>query len=396
MGLVTTTRGAVRALIAAVCRLLRGGWNTVSLVILVAVAATVPLLQLAVLGYLIEVSGRMAREPSFKSLCLGSNQAGRWARWLVGSAICFAPLWIAYDTLYSTYLINGLVDLSPNAATGMWFLAIGLSLHWVTALYAGGRWRHFLWPCWFPVVLGKLVLGRRPATEWFAPAIAWKALRHGRFVDDVCANVARSLGELRLGYLLWLGFRAMVATLLWLAIPVAIMAVAFQAGNPNAAWLGAVGALGYGCIAFYLPYLQTRFATEGRWGVFWRIGPVRQAYRQAPIVMSVAWMVFFGLSVPLYLLKIEYTPRELDWLPAVVFVVLGLLGRWAVGWAWGYAERRPRLAPRLSRWLAGCILWPAAIAYMFLVFISQYTSWHGTLALLEQPALLLPIPFWLR
>jgi hypothetical protein len=36
---------------------------------------------------------------------------------------------------------------------------------------------------------------------------------------------------------------------------------------------------------------------------------------------------------------------------------------------------------------------PAALLYVLIVFLSQYTSWGGVSSLYEQHAFLLPVPF---
>ena len=40
-------------------------------------------------------------------------------------------------------------------------------------------------------------------------------------------------------------------------------------------------------------------------------------------------------SLPLFLLKVELTPAEITWLPALFFVVFGLPARLIAGWAMG-------------------------------------------------------------
>ncbi|GIW95964.1 MAG: hypothetical protein KatS3mg110_4010 [Pirellulaceae bacterium] len=396
MGALHWTHFVWRRLLATSGWFFTGIWNALAMVVLLAVAATLPVVQLAVLGYLMEVSGRLARRRRWSDLFLGWKTAGRWGRWLAGLVACLAPLWLIQDWYYSAYLINTPASEPPALAPWTVVLAAALLVHLLAAAYAGGDWRHWLWPYWFPLVVWQLVRRNRPARDWFPPAMAWQALREGRLVREAREALWNNLAGLHLGYLFWLGLRGMVATLLWLIVPVSLMAIAFQGKGAGAGLLAAAGAILYGIIAFYLPYLQTAFAAEGKLQAFRHVAAVRTAYRSAPMVMSVAWIVFFALSLPLYLLKIEYTPRELAWLPAVVFVCLGLPGRWAVGWAWGYAQGRPQPAPRWARWLGNVLLWPAAAAYVFIVFLSQYASWHGTWALLEQPALLLPVPFWLQ
>lgn len=375
-------------------RLLRGFWALVCLIFLLAIVATVPVLQVVVLGYLMEVSGRIAREGRLNAAWVGWQEAAQWGTALLGTALV-AGLWFALlEQQYAAYLVN--VEGPEPGATSAASLVLGglLLVHLVTAWFAGARWAHFLWPVWFPWVVVRLGWGRRPASEWFPPAIFWRAVREGTLLSQAADGLWQRLAALRLPYLFWLGLRGLIATVMWLVVPVILMAAAFDRRGPAAGLLGLLGGIGYGLVILYLPFLQTSFAATGRWSDMFRIGRVRAAYRAAPVAMVFAWLVTFALSIPLYLLKIEYTPREIAWLPALVFVTFALPGRWITGWAWGRALRRG--APRhfLLRWIAGGVLLAAAAVYTGLVFLTQYTSWYGTWSLLEQHAVLLPIPFW--
>jgi hypothetical protein len=97
--------------------------------------------------------------------------------------------------------------------------------------------------------------------------------------------------------------------------------------------------------------------------------------------------------VPLYLLKLEMIPREVAWLPSLVFIVFIFPARLLAGWAYACAQHRKRS----SHWFFGITgaLWvpPAVFLYVLIVFFTQYTSWNGIWSLYEQHAFLLPVPF---
>ena len=99
-----------------------------------------------------------------------------------------------------------------------------------------------------------------------------------------------------------------------------------------------------------------------------------------------------ALALPLHLLKIELVPRELGWLPSLVFVALLLPARILVGWAMARTRRRAEPAAWPWRWLARIGLVPVALAYAGVVYLSQFTSWHGIASLYAQHAFLLPVP----
>jgi len=99
------------------------------------------------------------------------------------------------------------------------------------------------------------------------------------------------------------------------------------------------------------------------------------------------------LAVPLFLLKVELTPAEITWLPALFFVIFGLPARMMVGWAMGRADRREVPRHFALRWLFMLAALPIVFGYAVILFFSQFISWNGTLSLLEQHAFLIPSPF---
>lgn len=59
-------------------------------------------------------------------------------------------------------------------------------------------------------------------------------------------------------------------------------------------------------------------AVPPRFVAMFELGTVRRMFQRAPIAFWFALFVTLGFSLPLYLLKIEYVPRETVWLPSVV------------------------------------------------------------------------------
>jgi hypothetical protein len=118
---------------------------------------------------------------------------------------------------------------------------------------------------------------------------------------------------------------------------------------------------------------------------------------RAPFKFWFALSLTLVLAVPLFLLKIELTPAEITWLPALFFVVFGLPARLITGWAMGRAEQREPSPNFLLRWFCRLtalgLAVPFIFSYVVILFFSQYISWNGTLSLLEQHAFLVPSPF---
>ena len=55
--------------------------------------------------------------------------------------------------------------------------------------------------------------------------------------------------------------------------------------------------------------------------------------------------------------------------------------------------RRDRPRHWIVRILGRIAIIPAALLYVIVVFLAQYTSWGGASSLFEQHAFLLPVPF---
>jgi hypothetical protein len=98
-------------------------------------------------------------------------------------------------------------------------------------------------------------------------------------------------------------------------------------------------------------------------------------------------------AIPLYLLKIEATPRELAWIPSLVFIAFIFPARLITGWAVGRARHHKLPRFFLFRWMARLAAIPVVLTYVFFVYLSQYIYWHGTMSFLDQHAFLVPVPF---
>ncbi len=104
-------------------------------------------------------------------------------------------------------------------------------------------------------------------------------------------------------------------------------------------------------------------------------------------------MVLLVAAIPLYLLKIEMVPHEAAWLPSLVFVIFLAPARLLAGWAYARSGRRDQPRHWVFRVLGRIAIIPAALLYVLVVWLSQYTSWGGVSSLYEQHAFLLPAPF---
>jgi hypothetical protein len=154
-----------------------------------------------------------------------------------------------------------------------------------------------------------------------------------------------------------------------------------------------MGAIVLAVIVPFLPFLQVRYAVEGRVSALFSRRAIRDRFRRAPWAFAFSLFVLLVAAIPLYLLKIEMIPREAAWLPSLIFVVFLAPARLLTGWAYARSGRRDRPRHWITRILGRIAIVPAALLYVIVVFFAQYTSWGGVSSVYEQHVFLLPVPF---
>jgi hypothetical protein len=346
-------------------------FGTLTLVVALAVLATIPILQLLSLGYLLEVSGRVARTGSIRRGFVGMRQAARLGRIAVGMSLLMLPVWFASSLADSARLID-----PASRETTLWTLAAivlaGLAMaQTASACLRGGHIRSFLIP--------------RPI-KTLRSALEPGALERAR--DAVWDFMV----GLRLPYYFWLGLRGFTGAVIWLIVPVSLLASASRLPRGGVA-VGFVGGALLALVLVHLPFLQARFAAENRWAAMFELKALRRLFARAPLAFFVALVATLALAVPLYLLKIEIVPREAAWLPSLLFVVSIFPARLMTGWA--LARASDRFTPRgwYWRWPARLAMLPVVFVYVVIVYFTQYLSWYGVWSLYEQHAFLVPAPF---
>ncbi|MCB1228905.1 MAG: DUF4013 domain-containing protein [Verrucomicrobiae bacterium] len=363
----------------------RGCWNKLksaldwvfglgAIVVGLAVLSVVPVLNLFSLGYLLEASGRVARTGRFRDGFVGVRKASVLGSVVIGGWLVLLPAQIAASYWNDAELISAGSQVAKGWRVALIVLTVAGLAQIAWACVRGGRLRHFLWP---------------------APVRAFRALRHPRLsaLHEMGDRVGDWVAGLRLPHYFWLGFRGFVSAVMWLAIPVGILMAASQIRNDGLAALTSLLGAGLLMIAvLYLPFLQAHFARTERFEVMFRIKEVRQFFSRAPIAFWFALFITVLFALPLYLLKIELTPREVAWLPALLFVVFIFPARLLVGWALNRGTRRELPRHWVFRWFSRLAAIPVVVAYAFFVWATQYLSWHGSFSLLEQHAFLVPAP----
>ncbi|QDU22223.1 hypothetical protein [Urbifossiella limnaea] len=333
-----------------------------------ALLTAVPLGQVLVLGYLLEVTGRVARTGRLRDGLIGVRTAARLGGAALGAGVLWVPLYVVSGIAESARIID-----PAGTPVRLWeglllaLMAVYV-LHVAGALVRGGRLRHFLHPLNIP---------------W----LGLKLMR-GSLYSDCRDRLWGSLVRLRLRHYFSLGVRGYLGAFLWLVVPLALLG-----SGHRLPLLGILGAGLLGIVVLYLPQLQARFARDNQLRAYREWLSVRRDFGRAPLAFAFAVWVQLLAASPLYLLKIEAIPRDLIFLEGFVFLAFMFPARLVTGWAYARAGRRDEPRHFVFRWLGRLVVLPVVVAYVGVVFTSQHIGWHGVSSLYEQHAFLLPVPF---
>ncbi len=344
-------------------------FGAVALTVGLSVLASAPVAGFLAFGYLLEAGGRVARSGRLRDGFVGVRKASRIGSMVIGVGLFWLPLQLVSSLATSAQLIDPGGAIARRWKVGLVVLSILVALHVMAACARGGRIRHFLLPFGNPFWISR---------RWKQGG-AYASAR-----DAVWSFVA----SLRLPYYFRLGLLGFVGSMVWLALPVSLIA----AGR-IVPIIALPGVLLLGLAVLPLPFLQARYAAEGRFWALFEIRSVRDRFQRAPWAFAFALALTFIAALPLYLLKIEMIPRETAWLPGLVFLAFILPSRLIAGWAYARSSRREIPRHGFFRWTGRLGLVPVVALYVLVVFLSQYTAWRGVWSLYEQHAFLLPVPF---
>lgn len=351
----------------------RAGFGIVSLILMLAVIAAIPVVNFLALGYLLEVEGRVARTGKLRNAFLLLDVAPRF-----GSIVLGIWLWVIPLRLIATMRGDvAFLDPGGNAerllnAFAPFFAAL-VAAHLCLALARGGSLS-----CFF-----------RPIKN-----IRWLMNRwhSGDYMAHATAGVQDILLRLRLRHHFWLGVRGFTGAAIWLVIPTALFAQA-RPDRGITILLSIVGGIGLVVVFSWLPFLQARFAMTGEWRDMFDRKAIKQLYRRTPLAWFLATATVFVMALPLYLPKVYLLPSDAMWLVTIVFIVTIYPARVLTGWVVYRATHRETEPWFGWRWLSRTLTVPLLALYVFLLFFTPLIGEHGKGVLFEHHALLLPVPF---
>lgn len=401
------------------CKSLEWLFGLASVVGCLAVLSAIPLVQFISLGYLLEASARVAKSGKLRQGFIDMPKFARIGSLVAGTWIMLLPLRYLSTLAQDAYLVD------PGGANARaWrvgqLICTGLMLcHILLAWYSGGKLRHFFWPFLAPFQIGaKLLFGtiigpfvrplvegisprlaadlyiERPLSAWFPPAILWVGLSRGKMYRRTRDAVWDFVAGLRLAQYFWLGIRGFVGALTWLFIPATFLMGGTMLPNGGLAFVsGWLGAFLLAIVLIYLPFAQTHMAVQNRFVEVFNLGEIRRQFRRAPIAYWFSLAITLLFAMPLYLLTIETTQREVTYLINLFFVAFIYPARLLTGWAVGRALHQKREGFFLFRWMARFAAIPVVLSYLIVLWASQYTAWFGPFSLMVQHAFMVPVPF---
>ena len=350
------------------------GTGLASLLLLLAILAAIPIVNLLALGTMLEAEGRVVRSGRLRD---GIPFAGALPR--LGGIVIGTWLWLLVIRFVTQASADAaLIDPGGPSARGWALVRFAVSLlvgfHLLATWFSGGSLPSFFRP---------MRNGRRFVA----------ALRAGTAWPTASAALAQIIDAVQPGRLFSLGLGGFVGTFLWLLLPTLLFSFLGDTTKPGQVLVTLLGGILLGTVLAWVPFLQARFAAEQRLAVFRDLGTVRELWRRAPVVMLLALVILYGVSLPLYLFKIVAAPRDAVLFLTPIFILTIYPARLAVGWATHRAQARPARAWLLLRWPVTALLLPLLALYLFLLFFTPAIDAFGKRALFDHHALLIPTPF---
>lgn len=357
----------------AIAWAVRAAFGIVSLIVLLALLAAIPVVSFLVLGYLLEAEGGVARGARLRRAFPLLSIAPRLGAIVLGIWLWLLPLRFLANVAADARLIDPTSGSTKRWSFAVTALSILIATHLCLALARGGSIGCFLRPL--------------KNARW-----AIRQLRQGGYADKAGAEIRTFIAGLRLRYHFWLGIRGFVGAFAWLVVP----SLLFMTANKTEGikiLLTILGGVLLVPVLAWVPFLEARFATENRFRGLFELREVRRLFCHAPLAWLIAVIATYVLALPLYLLKAFLLPQDAMWFVTLVFIISIYPARLITGWAYGRALHRERRAHFAVRWFSRLLMGPLLTIYVFLLFFTQFIGQHGKGVLLEHHALLLPVPF---
>jgi hypothetical protein len=352
------------------------GFGTGCLVLLLAILAAIPVLNILTLGYLVEAQRKVAVSGRLRDGFPLLHLAPRLGVICFFTLLFLAPVrMLAFQTGAAMVIRQGTEVSANGMLTALRILQFLVAAHLLMAIARGGTVGCFLRPV--------------KNIRWLIASIS-----SGNYATQIDVWAGHLGQTIRPMYHFWLGLKAALGAVLWLAIPTALL-VAYSAPGrltPMYVVLSFAGGILMIPVAAWLPQLQTHQAVTGRFMAIFEVRTARSIIAKVPIRWMLTTLAMFVMTLPLHLSKIKLPPADAFLIVTPFFILLTYPARIFVAWAYhqGMLEK-PRAWFGL-RWGVKLLMFPALAAYAFFLFLTPAVSELGKAAPLENHAFLSPAP----
>jgi hypothetical protein len=366
----------------ALAWILQAGLGLVFLVALLALCASIPVLNLLALGYLMEVQARVARSGKLRSAFYLIPAAQRLGCMLLATWLWLLPIDFMAGAARDSWL------LAPGTSTAwLWTLSLVvvsllIAVHLLVAIACGGGWWRFVRPI--------------SNARWLV-----SRLRLGQYWQGAHDAIREFVAAFECTRLLRLGLLGFAAAYVWLVFPTLLFTMLDDVTNR---WQ--IAGFLVGCVALtvtltWLPLLMVHVAVEGRWRAMFALTAVRRLALQSPFCWAIATAILLACStVPMLytaLLKNQIPPHDARWDVMLVFLVTVVPARALLGWVYHRATRQPQSTPtwlwRIWQATNVAALCAGAGFYVYFLNLAATGGELGQRAVWQLHAVLLPFPF---
>lgn len=357
-------------------------FGTACLVLILAILAAIPGLNILTLGYLIDPQKRVAQTGQLRNGFPLMVLAPR-----LGVIVFFSILFLIPVRLQATRVSDAAVILGESHATVeqmaflLRILQTVVATHLILAIARGGTPGCFL----------------RPVRNflWFLRKILSSAGR-----AEMSTGLEQVLQVVKPWQHFWAGFKAFTGAVLWLLIPAGLL-VAYSAPGRTAPLFGVASFLGVLLmipVTAWLPLLQVHQAVTGRFRAIFEVRAARRIIRHAPVAWMLTTILMYAMTFPLYLAKIRLLPADAMLVLTPFFIILTYPARILVARAYHQGMAKEEPAWRSVHWGIRLVMLPLLLAHAVFLFFTPAISELGKNAPLENQAFLGPVPYaqWQR
>jgi hypothetical protein len=352
-------------------------FGTLCLILLLAILAATPGLNILTLGYLLDPQKRVATSGRLRDGFPLMTLAPR-----LGIIVFFSLAFLIPVRLLATRVSDAAVILGEQAervqrlttvlTVCQWMVAI----HLLLAISRGGTVGCFLRPI--------------RNIRWMLATMftAQGRLEFSQSLDAV-VTLIRPLHHF------WIGLKGFLGAVLWLIIPTGLL-VAYSAPGRTAPGYGLLSFLGVLImvpVTAWLPMLQVHQAVTGRFSAIFSVSAARRIIRNAPFSWMITTLLIYVMTFPLYLTKIKLLPADAMLVLTPFFILLTYPARVLVAWAYHRGIQAESSAGFFSRWGCRLTMIPLLLAHAVFLFFTPAISELGKNAPLENQAFLGPVPY---